>query len=356
MSAEASSSSPGNGNGQRERVVPYTAGDGLELNLINVRGGAEPTRGPVVMVHGAGVRANIFRAPVRETLVDALVARGYDVWLTNWRASIDFAPNRWTLDQAARYDHPAAVAKIVEETGADAVKAVIHCQGSTSFTMSAMAGLVPQVDTILSNAVSLCPIVPWWSRVKLEVAVPVVNALIPYISPAWGDHAPTLIAKAIRMAVKASHHECQNDVCKMVSFTYGAGSPALWRHENINEETHDWLRHEFAEVPLRFFQDIGACVRKGNLVRYDQDVPDLPDDFAAQPPLTDARFVFYAGRLNRCFLPESQVRAFEHFDRWRPSFHKLNVLDDYSHLDVFMGERAATEVFPRMIAELDGEA
>jgi len=137
MSTEKPLPSPANGNGQRERVVPYTAGDGLALNLINVRGAAEPTRGPVVLVHGAGVRANIFRAPVRQTLVDALVEHGYDVWLTNWRASIDFAPNRWTLDQAARYDHPAAVAKVVEDTGADAVKAVIHCQGSTSFTMSA---------------------------------------------------------------------------------------------------------------------------------------------------------------------------------------------------------------------------
>ncbi len=89
----------------RERVVPFEAGDGLECNLINVQGPLDPTKGPVVLVHGAGVRANIFRAPVRETIVDALLAHGYDVWLENWRASIDLAPNLWTLDQAALYDH-----------------------------------------------------------------------------------------------------------------------------------------------------------------------------------------------------------------------------------------------------------
>ncbi len=44
----------------REDIVPYTAGDGMELNLIRVRGEAEPTSGPVILVHGAGVRANIF--------------------------------------------------------------------------------------------------------------------------------------------------------------------------------------------------------------------------------------------------------------------------------------------------------
>ena len=41
---------------------------------------------------------------------------------------------------------------VVAETGCDTVKAIIHCQGSTSFMMSAVAGLVPQVDTIAIRA------------------------------------------------------------------------------------------------------------------------------------------------------------------------------------------------------------
>ena len=96
-----------------------------------------------MLVRGAGVRANIFRAPVETNVVDVLVAEGYDGWLENWRASIDVAPNRWTLDQAAAYDHPAAVEKVLAETGAETMQAIIHCQGSTSFAMSAVAGLVP---------------------------------------------------------------------------------------------------------------------------------------------------------------------------------------------------------------------
>src|SRR5262249_21670497 len=134
----------------QDEVVPFAAQDGFALNLIHVIGMRPPTRGPVLLVHGAGVRANLFRAPVEANLVDALLAHGYDVWLENWRASIEFPPNLWTLDQAALYDHPAAVAKVVEVTGHDKIKAVIHCQGSTSFTMSAIAGLVPQVQTIVS--------------------------------------------------------------------------------------------------------------------------------------------------------------------------------------------------------------
>jgi pimeloyl-ACP methyl ester carboxylesterase len=109
-----------------DEVVPFTARDGFALNLVHVRGERPAPRGPVLLVHGAGVRANLFRAPVETNLVDALLAHGYDVWLENWRASIDFPPNLWTLDQAALYDHPAAVAKVVEATGWDRIKAVIH--------------------------------------------------------------------------------------------------------------------------------------------------------------------------------------------------------------------------------------
>ncbi len=47
----------------RTEVVPFTAGDGMPLNLHHVVGERPPTRGPVLLVHGAGVRADIFRAP-----------------------------------------------------------------------------------------------------------------------------------------------------------------------------------------------------------------------------------------------------------------------------------------------------
>ncbi|MGX2041209.1 alpha/beta fold hydrolase [Methylocaldum sp. MU1018] len=335
-----------------ERIVPFTAGDGLALNLINVRSADRaPTREPVILVHGAGVRANIFRTPDQTTVVDALVEAGYDVWLENWRASIDFAPNEWTLDQAALYDHPRAVRKIVEETGREKIKAIIHCQGSTSFTMSAVAGLVPEVTTIVSNAVSLHPVVPAWSIFKLNCAVPAISVLTPYVNPHWGVEATTPVAKAITGLVKLIHHECDNTVCKMVSFTYGSGFPALWRHENLTDLAHEWIKQEFGNVPLRFFKQMARCVRKGNLVAVD-GLPGLPSDFAASPPKTDARFAFFTGGKNRCFLAESQKKTWQYFDALRPGFHGLHVLPEYSHLDVFMGKNAAAEVFPLMIQEL----
>ena len=71
---------------------------------------------------------------------------------------------------------------------------------------------------------------------------------------------------------------------------------------------------------------------------------------------TDARFVFFAGRENRCFLPESQVETFRWFDQHQPGRHAVHELDGYSHLDVFMGKDAARDIFPIMIDELERAA
>ena len=339
-----------------QRIVQFTAGDGLSCNVINVRGEHAPVKGPVLLVHGAGVRANIFRAPSGRNLVDVLVDDGWDVWLENWRASIDIPHNHWTLDQAAVYDHPYAVRTLCEQTGAEELKAVIHCQGSTSFMMSAIAGLVPQVSTIVSNAVSLHPIVPPLANLKLRSMTPLTARALGYLNPQWGrEGAPWLTPKLVDIWIRLTHHECNNGVCKWSSYTYGASKPTLWRHENLNIDTHEWLKGEFADVPLTFFKQIDRCVRARRLLAV-EDHPELPHDFTAQPPRTDARIVFLAGAMNRCFTAESQRLSHAWYARHVPGRTALHVFEPYGHLDVFMGDHAAQDIFPTIASELEVDA
>jgi len=311
----------------------------------------DPTKGPVLLVHGAGVRAELFRPPVERTIVDALVGDGWDVWLLNWRASIDLDPVPWTLDDAAAYDHPAAVRHIVALTGAASIKAIVHCQGSTSFCMSAVAGLVPEVDLIVSNAVSLHPVIPPFARFKIQVLRPAMQEFTPYLNPAWGDGPTSTFSRVARAAVLVTHRECDNRVCRMVSFTYGSGRPALWAHEHLNEETHEWLRGEFGVVPMSFFAQMAACVRAGQLVSVSKR-PGLLARYATDAPRTTARFALFAGSRNRCFFPESQARTYDYLRQHR-SGDTLHVLPNYGHLDVFLGKHAADEVFPAILGELN---
>ena len=344
------------GEGQHEEVVPFTAGDGRPLSLVHVWGSGSDAgaRGPILLVHGAGVRAEIFRAPVDRTIVDVLVDAGYDVWLENWRASIAHEPNAWDLDEAAVHDHPMAVRTICERTGVTSLPAIVHCQGSTSFALSAVAGLLPEVTTIVSNAVSLHPVVPAFSRFKLRALRPGLATVTSHLDPSWGDDADGVVAKALVAGVRVSHRECDNRVCRMVSFTYGSGRPALWAHDHLNDATHDWLRREFGHVPMSFFAQMDHCVRAGRLVSTGR-FAELPADVEAQAPATDARFVLFAGADNLCFLPASQQCSFAFLDAHDPGRHALHVLPGYGHLDVFMGRAAARDVFPLVLAELERE-
>jgi hypothetical protein len=336
----------------REEVVPFVTEDKVGCNLINVRR-LDAKKGPVLLVPGSGVRANLFRAPVETSLVDYLVASGYDVFLENWRGSTDLDVPEWTLDEAARYDHPRAVETIVERTGRKDVQAIVHCQGSTSFGMSGAVGLVPHVKTVITNSVSFHPIVPPLSRLKIMSLTPVMSAIrIKQVSPRWGEDAPNLIAKSMRGFVRATHRECDNTTCRMVSFIFGAGRPALWSHANLNPQTHFWLKGEFGNVPMAFFRQMRDSVAAGHLVAV-KNLDRMPKHFGVDPPKTDARFVFFTGRDNKCFHPRAQETSYEYVKKHVPGKHTFHRLKGYGHLDVFMGRNSARDVFPTMVGELN---
>ncbi|MCX7899200.1 MAG: alpha/beta hydrolase [Methylocystis sp.] len=306
---------------------------------------------PVLLAHGAGVRSNIFHPPGQVSIVDLLAKAGYDVWNVDWRASINHAPNEWTLDRAAVYDFPAAVAKIREVTGAKTLSAIVHCQGSTSFMISLVAGLLPEIKLAISNAVSLHPVVPPRARWKGTWAVRQLGRYLPYLNPQWGISAPRGAPAIFDSYVRAIHHECNNPVCKWSSFTYGSGFPTLWRHENLSASTHDWLAGEFAHVPMTFFRQMADSIDAGYLVSTGE-FSELPPSVVANAPKTDARIVLVAGALNDCFTPEAQMRSFDFIERHAPGRHTLHVLAGYGHLDVFLGKNAARDCYPIFLDEL----
>ncbi len=341
---------------EKFEIIPFEALDGFMLNFWRYKP-EKITKGPILLIHGAGVRANLFNPPNKTNLIEMLAAEGYDVWLENWRSSLEFAENDWDLDQVAKNDHPAAVQKICKETGATEFPAIIHCQGSTSFMISACLGLVPQVNTIISNAVSLHPIVSAFSNFKLKYFVPVVEILTDYLNPNWGKNAPNLKAKLFKLFVKIFHWENDTNVGKFVSFTYGSGWPALWELNNLSPETKSWIQDEFGFLPMRFFRNIKDSIDKRALSPFLPNSKNVKkiETYADKPPKTDARIVFFAGKLNKCFSYESQISSYKFFKKLHPGKHGFYLLANYSHLDVFFGKNAHIDIFPIMLKELQNK-
>jgi len=230
----------------KREIINFAARDGFKLNLVHCTAKSANKNEPIIVVHGAGVRSAVFEPPVDTTFVDALLDANYDVWLLNWRASIDLPPNEWTLEDAAVHDHPAAVRTVLDRTGAKTLKAVIHCQGSTSFMMSAVAGLLPEVTTVVSNAVALHPVVPRLARLKSRYATNTVGRFMKYLNPQWGLSAPRGWPTAIDWWVRSTHHECNNAVCKHSSFTFGVAPGRI-----VGRGSGEPLERQKPESPAR---------------------------------------------------------------------------------------------------------
>jgi hypothetical protein len=59
------------------------------------------------------------------------------------------------------------------------------------------------------------------------------------------------------------------------------------------------------------------------------------------------------GDMNATFLPVSQERSFDHFDKFARGRHVFQLLHGYSHIDPFLGKNSAVDVFPFILDELN---
>ncbi len=338
----------------RRRVVPYTAGDGFELNLHHLRGPREATRGPVLLSPGTSLRAEIFYGqPSGRTLAEVLLDEGYDVWAQNWRGSPDCPPNLYTLDRVARYDHPAAVAAVLGEARTSNLKAIVHCQGSVSFTMAAVVGLVPEVTHVVSSAVSLHVRATRKTRMKQVLMLPLASVLTPYADPQWGIRSPAPPGQGLAAVARLVRRECDNPVCAMASYVYGTGPDVLWRHANVDPDVHAWIGRELGFAPFRgLLRQLVKSTGRKHLVRAEK-LPGMPESYVDAPPRTGARFTFVVGAENRMFLPAGQRATFEHFDAHAPGHHAFHELEGMGHLDTLLGRDAAERTFPVMLAGLE---
>jgi cholesterol oxidase len=63
---------------------------------------------------------------------------------------------------------------------------------------------------------------------------------------------------------------------------------------------------------------------------------------------------FLTGEHNRMFVPRGLQRSYEHVRAANgPEPYTHHVFTDYAHLDMWLGENAARDIFPTALAELE---
>jgi cholesterol oxidase len=221
----------------------FLTNDNKQLRLTRYQGGK---KGPVVLAHGLGVSSLIFAIDTIDTnLLEFLFADGFDVWLLDFRASIDLpcARERFTADDVAKRDYPAAVQKVCELTGAESVQMVAHCYGATTFTMAMCAGLKGVRSAVISQ-ISAHIVAPTVNRIRTGLHLPEfldklgIEDLDAYTSTQAGWQNK-LYDKALEFYPVGER--CRNPVCHRITFMYAP----LYQHEQLNEVTHEALHEMF---------------------------------------------------------------------------------------------------------------
>jgi cholesterol oxidase len=351
-------------------VRPYwfSTEDGLGLSLLRFSRAPRNPGGPaaeaVLLVHGLTTSTDMFIMPEHDNLVTYLLDHGYDVWSLDFRMSNRYPYNlfksRYTMDDIALFDHPAAIETMRREIGDTPIHVICHCLGAVSFTMSLFGKAVDGITSVIANSVSLTPRVPGWSAVKLSVAPFLTETLmgLPYLNPAWDDDPGLSRGKLFAKAVSAFHRECDVPACHMLSMMWGTGWPALYEHENLAEVTHARSGDLYGATSVHYYRHMRRMLRAGRAVKMAPGDPvydRLPDDYLADAADIRTPVLFVTGAENRVFA-DSNIVCHRRLEELAPGRHELLVLPGYGHQDTFMGEHVARDVFPHFLEFLGRHA
>jgi cholesterol oxidase len=329
-----------------EVVHDVTASDGREIRLTRYHAG---DKGPVVLAPGYGTSSLAWTIDTVETnFPEHLAEHGYDVWLLDYRASpmLAAASTDYTIDDIATKDWPAAIAEVREVSGADSVQVVPHCVGSMSFLMAMTAGM-DGVRSAICSQLGLHPVPVLLNRAKAQArlatlmhGVGIERLTTTFNSAAFEDRA---LEKVMRHW--PTREKCDSEVCHRILFIYGE----VFDHDQLNEATHDAIVHIFGKTRLTAFRHLTAMIRKGHAVDAEGDEAYLPHLDRLAFPIT-----FLHGEHNRMFVPRSTELT---YDALRAAngdeLYRRLVVRDYAHMDCWIGEHAARDVFPMALDELE---
>ena len=335
--------------------------DRLGLSMLRFQRGISDD--VILIIHGLTTSSDMFIMPEHYNLVQYLLDHDFgDVWTLDFRMSNRYGYNlrrhRYTMDDVALFDMPAAVAKLRSVVGEHKrIHVICHCLGSVSFMMSLFGGAVSGIHSVISNSVSLTPHVPRWSGFKLAVAPFLCDYLlgVEYVNPRWRRQPGISPGKALAWMVSQFHRECRQPDCHMLSFMWGTGFPALYRHENLHEVTHRRGGDLYGGTSVHYYRHVSAMVRADNTaVKYDPTDPTydaLPDNYLANAAAIETPVLFFTGEQNNVFR-DSNIRAWQYLESIVPGRHQLHVAPGYGHQDVFMGKDVARDIFPPLLAFL----
>jgi cholesterol oxidase len=327
----------------------FTTDDNTRLRLTRYQGGK---KGPVILAHGLGVSSLAFATDLIDTnLTEYLFAHGYDVWLLDYRSSIElpYATTQYTADDIATRDWPAAVQAVRDITGAASVQAVVHCYGAMTFTMAMCAGLQGVRSAVCSQVGAHLSVIPM-NRIKsglhldaLLASLGVKNlTMYTDADDHWYDQ---LYNAALNLYPTQYEEFCKSPVCHRVTFLYAP----LYEHDQLNTLTHDNIHELFGIASISNFQHLGVMTRAGQVVNAKGEDVYVPHLDRLKIPIA-----FIQGAENQTWTTDSTQRTFEALCALNgDQLYSRYLIPRYGHIDCIFGYNAHRDVYPLILKHLE---
>jgi pimeloyl-ACP methyl ester carboxylesterase len=331
----------------RAQMHAVTTSDGTEIRLTHYAMGG---KGPIVLAPGYGNAARAFAVDtVPLNYVQALGERGYDVWLLDYRASPDLPASRtqFTVDDIAMRDWPAAIDAVRKHSGADSVQAMGHCVGGLSLFM-AIGGGLEGVRSATFSSLAGHPIATPGNRLRAGAHLATIFKMLG-IKGLNTDYDPSYLPdRLVDVVMRALpfRHVYDSAVGRRIYFIYGD----VFDFSNINEPTMDAaVPSIFGISNITFFEHISRMIRKSRAVDRKGRDAYLSNLDRYRIPIS-----FLTGEHNRMFVPQGLKRSYDLVRGANdPGLYTHHVFKDYAHLDMWLGDNAARDIFPTALAELE---
>ncbi|AEH10388.1 hypothetical protein FsymDg_3076 [Candidatus Protofrankia datiscae] len=338
------------GEGGRWHEGAEVGADGW-LRLIRYRGGE---KGPVLLAAGFAMSTGAFVTDaIRTNLTEFLVEHGYDVWLFDYRASIDLpsSTTQFTIDAIATEDWPTAVAEVRRVTGAADVQAYGHCVGSGSLLMALAAGKLPDVRSVVCAQFPLHLVTSRLNRLKIALRVSelLTAAGLRLVRPARRFTLPNAaVDLALRALPMAPSERCGQALCRWINAIFGC----THRHAQLNQATHEALHGMFGVGNIASLRHLASMMRAGRAV--DAAGGDV---YTRDPRFLRLPIHLLQGTENYIFLPEGSARTLRWLrDANGPELYSRSILPGYAHLDAVIGQNADRDVYPLILQHLEASA
>jgi cholesterol oxidase len=320
-------------------------------------------KGPVLLAPGFGMSTYAFTVGKPSTK-DFLCGRGYDVWLLDYRASdrLDRSLDQFTIDDLVLRDFPDAIEQVYKESGSK-VRVLAHCVAS-------LVVLLALLREETSVRVSRCIETATLSQTFPFIDHPRINRLKARLHLAtvlkWLGFRPVLTAdydmrtgwsgRVLDRLLRfyPTRERCTNGVCRRVLFMYGE----VLRHDKLDSGTHDQMYEMFDRANLTALEHLSKMiVRRRAVDRKGGDTYVTPDNFGrVKIPIT-----LIQGTKNRLFRPSGAEKTYEWLLKYGGCGHKnenarifrLEWIDGYAHLDIFVGKDAPRETYKFLLNGLE---